>query len=99
MELKAALVDLGHKSAFDLLSKEAWNPEQAVMGNSTLPIVCDKLNINDISPRIDSVRILKPLLEHVGWRYTPHHQWYLDLVTHSRLAALLTAGPEISNGT
>jgi hypothetical protein len=40
-----ALVDLGHKSAFDLLLKEAWNPEQAAMGNSTLPTVCDKLNI------------------------------------------------------
>jgi hypothetical protein len=45
MELKAALVDLGHKSTFDSLLKEAWNPEQAAMGNSTLPTVCDKLNI------------------------------------------------------
>ena len=27
MELKGALVDLGHKSALDLLLKEAWNPE------------------------------------------------------------------------
>jgi hypothetical protein len=45
MELQAALVDLGQKSAFDLLLKEAWNPEQAAMGNSTLPTVCDKLNI------------------------------------------------------
>jgi len=44
-ELQAALVDLGHKSAFDLLLKEAWNPEQAAMGNSTLPTVCDKLNV------------------------------------------------------
>ena len=44
-ELKAALVELGHKSAFDLLLKEAWNPEQAAMGNSTLPTVCDKLNV------------------------------------------------------
>ena len=44
MELQAALVDLGHKSAFDLLLKEAWNSEQAAMGNSTLPTVCDKLN-------------------------------------------------------
>ena len=35
-ELKAALVELRHKSAFDLLLKEAWNPEQAAMGNSTL---------------------------------------------------------------
>ncbi len=45
MELQAALVDLGHKNAFDLLLKEAWNPEQAAIGNSTLPTVCDKLNI------------------------------------------------------
>src|ERR687885_1844310 len=44
-ELQAALVDLGHKTAFDLLLKEAWNPEQAAMGNSTLPTVSDKLNI------------------------------------------------------
>src|ERR671927_70315 len=45
IELQAALVDLGHKSAFDLMLKEAWNPEQAAMGNSTLPTVSDKLNI------------------------------------------------------
>ena len=45
MELQAALVDLGHKSVFELLLKEAWNSEQAAMGNSTLPTVCDKLNI------------------------------------------------------
>ena len=44
-ELQAALVDLNHKSAFDLLLKEAWNLEQAAMGNSTLPTVCDKLNV------------------------------------------------------
>ena len=40
MELKAALVDLGHKRTF-----EAWNPEVAAMGNSTLPTVLDKLNV------------------------------------------------------
>ena len=44
-ELQSVLVDLGHKNAFELLLKEAWNPEQAAMGNSTLPTVCDKLNI------------------------------------------------------
>jgi predicted transcriptional regulator len=44
-ELQAALVDLSHKSAFDLLLKEAWNLEQAAMGNSTLPTVSDKLNV------------------------------------------------------
>jgi hypothetical protein len=44
-ELQAALVDLNHKNAFDLLLKEAWNPEQAAMGNSTLPTVSDKLKV------------------------------------------------------
>ena len=44
-ELQAALVDLGHKTALDNLLKEAWNPEQAAMGNSTLPTVSDKLNV------------------------------------------------------
>lgn len=43
-ELQGAFVDLGHKKAFDLLLK-AWNAEQAAMGNSTLPTVCDKLNV------------------------------------------------------
>jgi hypothetical protein len=44
-ELQGALVDLGHKRAFDLLLKNAWSPEQAAMGNATLPTVCDKLNV------------------------------------------------------
>ena len=38
------------KILFDLLYKEAWRPEEAAMGNSTLPTVLDKLcmvaNIN-----------------------------------------------------
>jgi hypothetical protein len=38
-------MSIDHKSAFDLLLKEAWNPEQAAMGNFTLPTMCDKLNI------------------------------------------------------
>jgi len=38
-------VDLAHKNAFDLLLKEAWNPERAAIRNSTLPTVCDKLTI------------------------------------------------------
>jgi len=44
-ELQAAMVDLGHKSAFDLILRDAWNREQAAMGNCTLPTVCDKLNL------------------------------------------------------
>jgi hypothetical protein len=31
--LKGTLVDRGHKSVFDLLLKEAWDPEVAAMGN------------------------------------------------------------------
>ena len=44
-ELQAALVDVGHKNSFDLLLKDAWNHEQAAMGNSTLPTICHKLNM------------------------------------------------------
>lgn len=44
-ELQSAMVDLGHKSAFDALLRDAWSREQAAMGNSTLPTVCDKLNL------------------------------------------------------
>jgi len=44
-EFQAAMVDLGHKSAFDSILKDAWSREQAAMGNSTLPTVCDKLNL------------------------------------------------------
>ena len=44
-ELQSALVDLGHKSAFDSILKDGWSREQAAMGNSTLPTVCDKLNL------------------------------------------------------
>jgi len=43
-ELQGAFVDLGHKKAFDLLLT-VWSSEQAAMGNSTLPTVCDKLNV------------------------------------------------------
>ena len=44
-ELQAAFIGLDNKEAFDLLLKEAWNPEQAAMGNSTLPTVLDKMNV------------------------------------------------------
>jgi hypothetical protein len=48
MELQAALVDLGHKSAFDLLLKEAWNPEQAAMGNFKNKIQLIKMSLLSI---------------------------------------------------
>ena len=48
--MRNCFVDITHKDAFDLLYKEAWRPEEAAMGNSTLPTVLDKLcmvaNIN-----------------------------------------------------
>jgi hypothetical protein len=44
-ELQSAMVDLGHKSAFDSILRDAWSREQAAMGNSTLPTICDKLNL------------------------------------------------------
>jgi hypothetical protein len=49
-EMRNCFVDITHKEAFDSLYKEAWRPEEAAMGNSTLPTVLDKLcmvaNIN-----------------------------------------------------
>jgi hypothetical protein len=49
-EIRNCSADVHHKEAFDLLYKEAWRPEEAAMGNSTLPTVLDKLcmvaNIN-----------------------------------------------------
>ncbi len=48
--MRNCFIDINHKEAFDLLYKEAWRPEEAAMGNSTLPTVLDKLcmvaNIN-----------------------------------------------------
>ena len=66
-ELQAALVDLGHKSAFDLLLKEAWNPEQAAMGNSTLPTVSDKLNV------MASIHNRKLISSNDDMRYNKNH--------------------------
>ena len=49
-EMRNCFVDVTHKEAFDSLYREAWRPEEAAMGNSTLPTVLDKLcmvaNIN-----------------------------------------------------
>jgi hypothetical protein len=48
--MRICFVDVNHKDAFDLLYREAWRPEEAAMGNSTLPTVLNKLcmvsNIN-----------------------------------------------------
>ena len=45
--------DVNHKDAFDLLYKEAWRPEEAAMGNSTLPTV---LVINNQETRLDVLK-------------------------------------------
>ena len=54
-EMRSYFVDVTHKDAFDLLFTEAWRPEEAVMGNSTLPTVLDKLCMvaNIIIEKID----------------------------------------------
>ena len=63
-ELQGTLVDLGHKKAFDLLMKDAWNPETAAMGNSTLPTVTDKLNmLSSIHNRKLILRVMNELKE------------------------------------
>ena len=41
--MRNCFVEISHKEAFDLLYKETWCPEEAAMGNSTLPTVLDKL--------------------------------------------------------
>ena len=41
--MRNCFVEISHKEALDLLYKEAWRPEEAAMGNSTLPTVLDKL--------------------------------------------------------
>ena len=38
-EIRNCFVDLSHKEVFDLLYKEAWHPEEAAMGNSTLGFI------------------------------------------------------------
>ncbi|MCP8319131.1 MAG: hypothetical protein L6N95_04810 [Candidatus Methylarchaceae archaeon HK01B] len=43
---QSSLIDLGHKKAFDLLLKEAWNTEQSAMGNSNMPTVLDRLSLS-----------------------------------------------------
>lgn len=40
-----SLIDQGHRQAFDLLLKMAWEAEQAAMANSNIPVVIDRLNL------------------------------------------------------
>jgi hypothetical protein len=42
---QGSLVDQGHREAFDLLLKQAWETEQAAMANSSIPVVIDRLNL------------------------------------------------------
>ena len=42
---RSSLVDQGHRQAFDLLLKQAWETEQAAMANSNIPVVIDRLNL------------------------------------------------------
>src|SRR6478609_6843803 len=76
-EMRNCFVDISHKDAFDLLYREAWRPEEAAMGNSTLPTVLDKLcivaNINtrklielikaEIKIRETKIQVLQEMIE------------------------------------
>jgi polyhydroxyalkanoate synthesis regulator phasin len=42
---RSSLVDQGHRRAFDLLLKHAWEAEQAAMANSSIPTAVDRLNL------------------------------------------------------
>ncbi len=44
-QYRGSLVDQGHRQAFDLLLKLAWETEQAAMANSNIPVVIDRLNL------------------------------------------------------
>jgi len=44
-QYRSSLVDQGHRQAFDLLLKQAWETEQAAMANSNIPVVIDRLNL------------------------------------------------------
>ena len=75
--MRNCFVDISHKDAFDLLYREAWRPEEAAMGNSTLPTVLDKLcivaNINtrklielikaEIKIRETKIQVLQEMIE------------------------------------
>ncbi|MCP8308408.1 MAG: hypothetical protein H3Z54_06900 [archaeon] len=60
---QSSLIDLDHKQAFDLLLKEAWNSEQAAMGNSNMPTVLDKLNLTASIHNRKLIESLKRKLE------------------------------------
>ena len=69
MELRAryrsSLVDPELKEAFDSLQKEAWNPEQSAMGNSTptIPTVLDGLNLTANVHNRKLIEMLKRKIE------------------------------------
>lgn len=60
---QSSLLDLEHKNAFELLLKEAWNAEQAAMGNSNMPTVLDKLNLTANIHNRKLIEIFKRKLE------------------------------------
>jgi hypothetical protein len=60
---QSALIELGHREAFDLLLKEAWGVEQAAMGNSNLPTVIDALNITANIHNRKLIELLRRRLE------------------------------------
>lgn len=62
-QYQSSLIDLDLKQAFDLLLKEAWNAEQAAMGNSNMPTVLDKLNL---TANIHNRKLIETLKRKLG---------------------------------
>ena len=60
---QSALIDIGHREAFNLLLKEAWCLEQAAMGNSNLPTVVDALNMTANIHNRKLIEVLRRRLE------------------------------------
>jgi len=58
-DMRNCFVDVAHKEAFDLLYKEAWRPEEAAMGNSTLSTVVDKFVMVDNINARKMVEVIK----------------------------------------
>ena len=57
--MRICFVDVNHKDAFDLLYREAWRPEEAAMGNSTLSTVVDKFVMVDNINARKMVEVIK----------------------------------------
>src|SRR5438552_3094338 len=59
---RGALIDSSHRTAFDLLLRDAWESEQAAMANSNIPVVIDRMNL---TANVHNRKLLDALLREV----------------------------------